>query len=99
MEVLSKAVLEADQMNAIIKVSRDSESFRIELQDEGDASALRKLGPYSMIQKGDCILCHQDPSGIGVAEMTQGTYGLRFFDEANAGSCGGYLETWPFWTD
>ncbi len=72
-------------MSAIIQISRDSESFRIELQDEGDASILQKLGPYSMIQEGDCILCQPDPSGTYILKIDERFWGFRFLDDVSKG--------------
>jgi len=67
-------------MSAAILVSRDSESFRIELQDVGDADVLRLFGPYRLIQKGNCISCFPDPEGTKLIGLGYGRLGLRFFD-------------------
>lgn len=72
-------------MSAGLRVSRDSESFRIELQDDADASVLREFGPYIMVQDAYCISCQPDPAGIEAIEIdtVAKRYGLRFFDDTS----------------
>ena len=72
-------------MSAIIQVSRDSESFRIELHDKGDALALWELGPYTIVLEGNCVLCQPDPAGVEALKISDHQMGFRFFDDAFVG--------------